>query len=72
VKQERRALEHYATELFSEPYRAPPTHYFGVPAIGVRTAGELETELAAALRSSGPTVIEALVDPTHYSETVYD
>jgi acetolactate synthase I/II/III large subunit len=72
VKQERRGLEYYETELFSEPYRAPPAHYFGVPAVGVRTVAELETALAAALRSTGPTVIEALVDPAHYSETVYD
>jgi acetolactate synthase-1/2/3 large subunit len=72
VKQERRSLEHYATELFEEDVPAPPAHYFGVPAIGARTAAELEAALTKALRSEGPTVIEALVDPMHYSETVYD
>jgi acetolactate synthase-1/2/3 large subunit len=72
VKQERRALRHYGTELFAEPYREPPAHYFGVPAVGVRDAAALERELAKALRAAGPTVIEAVVDPAHYSETIYD
>jgi thiamine pyrophosphate-dependent acetolactate synthase large subunit-like protein len=51
---------------------APPAHYFGVPAIGVRDPASLERELRKALAASGPTVIEATVDPAHYSETVYD
>jgi acetolactate synthase-1/2/3 large subunit len=72
VKQERRALRHYGTELFAEPYREPPAHYFGVPAVGVRDAAALERELAKALRAAGPTVIEAVVDPAHYSDTIYD
>ena len=72
VKQERRSFEHYGTELFEGEYHAPPAHYFGVPAVGVRTVAELESELTKALRADGPTVIEAVVDPAHYSETVYD
>jgi acetolactate synthase-1/2/3 large subunit len=72
VKQERRSLEHYGTELFDHGYQAPPAHYFGVPAVGVRSAAELEGELAKALRANGPTVIEAIVDAAHYSKTVYD
>jgi acetolactate synthase-1/2/3 large subunit len=72
VKQERRSLRHYGTELFEQDYQAPPAHYFGVPAIGVRSPAELESELARALRADGPTVIEALVDAAHYSQTVYD
>jgi acetolactate synthase-1/2/3 large subunit len=72
VKQERRSLEYYGTELFEHEYQTPPAHYFGVPAVGVRTPDELERELTQALRAKGPTVIEAVVDPTHYSETVYD
>jgi acetolactate synthase-1/2/3 large subunit len=72
VKQERRDLEHYGTALLDTGYDAPPAHYFGVPAVGVRTAADLERALAEALRSDGPTVIEALVDPTPYSQTVYD
>jgi acetolactate synthase-1/2/3 large subunit len=72
VKQERRALAYYGTELYAGDHQPPPAHYFGVPAAGVRNAMELERELAKALRATGPTVIEALVDPAHYSETVYD
>jgi acetolactate synthase I/II/III large subunit len=72
VKQERRSLEHYGTELFGEDYGQPPAHYFGVPAVSARSGDELERALSQALRADGPTVIEAVVDPTHYSETVYD
>jgi acetolactate synthase-1/2/3 large subunit len=72
VKQERRAIPHYGTALFDSDSPAPPAHYFGVPAVGVRTAAELEGELTRALQADGPTVIEALVDPAHYSVTVYD
>jgi thiamine pyrophosphate-dependent acetolactate synthase large subunit-like protein len=72
VKQERRAIPHYGTALFDSDSPAPPAHYFGVPAVGVRSAAELECELTKALGADGPTVIEALVDPAHYSVTVYD
>jgi acetolactate synthase-1/2/3 large subunit len=72
VKQERRTLELYGTVLSREGPTAPPAHYFGVPAVGVRTAAALERELTAALAASGPRVIEAIVDPAHYSQTVYD
>ena len=72
VKQERRALACYGTELPAADDLLPPAHYFGVPAVGVRSAIELERELDRALRAEGPTVIEARVDPAHYSETVYD
>jgi acetolactate synthase I/II/III large subunit len=72
VKQERRSIPHYRTELFGDDHPAPPTHYFGVPAVGVQSASELERALTRALTADHPTVIEALVDPSHYSETVYD
>ena len=72
VKQERRSLPYYGTEVVREEYRDPPAHYFGVPAVGVRSAAELERALAQAFAATGPTVIEAVVDPGHYSETVFD
>ena len=40
--------------------------------IGARTPEELERGLAKALSAPGPTVIEAVVDPAHYAQTVYD
>jgi acetolactate synthase-1/2/3 large subunit len=72
VKQIRRQFPLYGTELQPEDYREPPEHYFGVPAIGVRSAERLEQEVRAALAKEGPTVIEAVVDSDHYVETVYD
>ncbi|MGZ8212437.1 MAG: thiamine pyrophosphate-binding protein [Burkholderiales bacterium] len=72
VKQERRTLPLYATALSGRGAPEPPAHYFGVPVAGVRDAAALEHALARAFRSDGPTVIEAAVDPAHYSETVYD
>ncbi len=72
VKQERRHFAYYGTDVVPDVYAQPPAHYFGVPAVGVRTADELERALAKALSADGPTVIEAVVDAAHYSETVYD
>jgi acetolactate synthase I/II/III large subunit len=72
VKQIRRQLPLYGTELQHEEYREPPAHYFGVPAVGVRSAEALEAEVAMALLADGPTVIEAVVDSDHYVDTVYD
>jgi acetolactate synthase-1/2/3 large subunit len=72
VKQIRRQLPLYGTELQTEDYREPPAHYFGVPALGVRDAPALEAAVTRALRATGPTVIEAVVDSEHYLETVYD
>ena len=72
VKQERRYFALYGTDTSPEPYQEPPAHYFGVPAIGVRSIEALERALRCALAAEGPTVIEAAVDASHYSETVYD
>ncbi|MBI4184097.1 MAG: thiamine pyrophosphate-binding protein [Proteobacteria bacterium] len=72
VKQERRQFRHYGTTLLPEPHAEPPAHYFGVPAVGVRDPEQLARALGKALAADGPTVIEAMVDPAHYSETVYD
>lgn len=72
VKQDRRHFPHYGTELLSTAYSEPPSHYFGVPAVGARSPDELERELGKALSANSPTVIEAFVDPAHYAETVYD
>jgi thiamine pyrophosphate-dependent acetolactate synthase large subunit-like protein len=65
-------LSIYGTELQVEEYREPPEHYFGVPAVGVRDSEALRIALQAALQATGPTVIEAVVDSAHYSETVFD
>jgi acetolactate synthase-1/2/3 large subunit len=72
VKQIRRQFSLYGTELQREEYREPPAHYFGVPAMGVRSADALEAAVVKALAADGPTVIEAVVDSDHYVDTVYD
>ncbi|PPR11816.1 MAG: Acetolactate synthase isozyme 1 large subunit [Alphaproteobacteria bacterium MarineAlpha11_Bin1] len=72
VKQERRQLPFYGTTLQEEAYQDPPEHYFGVPAVGVRSGEILRVELEKALQREGPTVIEAIVNAEHYSETVFD
>ncbi len=72
VKQARRQFTLYGTELQEEDYRDPPAHYFGAPAFGVRDSASLIERVQAALRTPGPTIIEALVDSDHYMETVYD
>ena len=72
VKQIRRQYPLYGTALQAEDYGAPPAHYFGVPAVGVRSPDALEAAVRQALAAEGPTVIEAVVDFEHYLETVYD
>jgi thiamine pyrophosphate-dependent acetolactate synthase large subunit-like protein len=55
-----------------ENYGTPPSHYFGVPAVGVRSPEALREALTDALKADGPTVIEAVVDAGHYVDTVFD
>ena len=71
VKQSRRDYEFYGTEL-DDAGCDPPEHYFGVKAIGVRDEAGLAVALESAFAADGPTVIEAMVDPSHYMQTVYD
>jgi acetolactate synthase-1/2/3 large subunit len=72
VKQVRRRFALYGTDLGEHERAEPPAHYFGVPAVGVRSALELTRVLRDALAADHPTVIEARVDPRHYLDTVYD
>jgi acetolactate synthase-1/2/3 large subunit len=72
LKQHKRQYEQYGSNVEPEPYKEPPSHYFNVPAIGVRDAAALEAALKQAFEADGPTVIEAVVDAGHYFETVFD
>lgn len=72
IKQTRRQLGIYGTNLDHEEMETPPAHYFGVPVIPATKPEELEAALAKAFAADGPTVIEARVDPAHYMETVFD
>ncbi len=72
IKHARRDFGIYGTELQREEYTETPAHYFGVPAVGVRGPEELAAAVSKALKADGPTVIEAVVDSSHYMETVFD
>ena len=74
VKQQRRNYALWGTELESESGAVlpPPPHYFGVPVRAAADADSLAEALAASLAAKGPTIIETAVDPSHYTETVYD
>jgi acetolactate synthase-1/2/3 large subunit len=72
IKQEKRQYAQYGSQVEMNLYDEPPTHYFGVPAVGVRDEVGLKRELEKALEADGPTVIEAVVDATHYMDTVFD
>jgi acetolactate synthase-1/2/3 large subunit len=70
VKQERQTLERHGVFLGEPP--ASPEHYFGVPVRSARDASQFAAALDRALVQSGPTVIEAFIDASVYSQTVYD
>ena len=75
VKQMRRQYAYVGTALgtASALELAPtPEHYFGVRAVGVDTPDALGEALREALAADEPRVIEALVDPAHYDDTVFD
>jgi acetolactate synthase-1/2/3 large subunit len=72
VKQERRGLPVYGTDVRRGEAPDPPAHYFGAPVVDARTPEALAKGLRDALDAGHPTVIETRVDPRHYLETVYD
>ena len=72
VKQQRRHLGVYGTDLGPIAFAEPPAHYFGVPAVAARTPKSLAASLRDALSAAHPTVIQVPVDAAPYAETVYD
>ncbi len=72
IKQHRRNYEIYGSNVEPGAYQKPPSHYFGVPAVGVEDASALRNALQEAFAADGPTVIEAVVNSDHYMETVFD
>ena len=69
VKQERQGCQPYGT-LLSAAALPPVHHYFGVPAVTVRTEAEVYEAIAQGLRAEGPLVVEALVDPAEYDRVI--
>ena len=72
VKQIRRDLPVYGTDLETDARDMPPAHYFGVPVVAVRDAAAMRVAMEQALCADHPTVIEAKVDASHYKTTIYD
>jgi acetolactate synthase-1/2/3 large subunit len=70
VKQERREYDLHGVRL-GEPPPSPP-HYFGVPCRSARDVEELRRAVDWGLSLNGPSVIEAFVDVSPYSKTVFD
>jgi acetolactate synthase I/II/III large subunit len=70
VKQERRYYPLSGVDLGAPP-ESPP-HYFGVPCRPAKSGAEFFAALDWALTLPGPSVIEAFIDPSAYSATVFD
>lgn len=70
VKQERRGYP-LAGVWLGEPVPSP-AHYFGVPCRSASSPEDLREALTWALGLAGPSVIEAFIDVTPYSRTVFD
>jgi acetolactate synthase-1/2/3 large subunit len=69
VKQDRRGFPCSGVELYGPDYRASDT-LFGAPVVVAHTEDAFREAFSAALVSSGPTVIEAVVDPAEYEGMV--
>ena len=70
VKQERRNYPLSGVYLGAPP-KSPP-HYFGVPCRAAKNAEQFEAALDWAFALNGPSVIEAFIDASAYSATVFD
>jgi acetolactate synthase-1/2/3 large subunit len=67
IKQKRQGFQPYGTLLHSPSY-TPPSNYFGVPVVTADTAADVHDAIAQGLKAEGPTVVEALVDPSEYED----
>jgi acetolactate synthase-1/2/3 large subunit len=70
VKQERKTYALSGVYLGAPP-ESPP-HYFGVPCRAAKNAEQFAAALDWAFALKGPSVIEAFIDATAYSATVFD
>jgi acetolactate synthase-1/2/3 large subunit len=70
IKQERRDYPLSGVYLGAPP-ESPP-HYFGVPCRAAKNAEQFAAALDWAFALKGPSVIEAFIDATAYSATVFD
>ncbi len=69
VKQTRRRFAWSGVQLYGDTYR-PSDTLFGAPVVVAETERAFRSAFAQALSSSGPVVIEAVVDPSEYDELI--
>jgi len=69
VKQSRRRFAWSGVQLYGDTYR-PSDTLFGAPVVVAETEAAFRSVFAQALSASGPTVIEAVVDPSEYDELI--
>jgi acetolactate synthase-1/2/3 large subunit len=69
VKQTRRRFAWSGVQLYSDAYR-PSDTLFGAPVVVADTEPAFRSAFAQALLSTGPVVIEAVVDPSEYNELI--
>jgi len=70
AKQRKRGYRVVGVDLFRRRC-APPAHYFGVPCVAAGSVEDFRKALARARRQSGPMLIEAEVDGSHYERLLY-
>jgi len=70
IKQSKKGYDtHYGTDLNVLP-EEPTNHYFGVPVIRATDLNSFQNALKEAFEADGPTLIEALIDPSEYNDLV--
>ncbi len=69
IKQEKKHHPSYGTSLFSENYRSSHS-FFGVPVFTASTIKEYREALEKAFQSTGPAVIEAVVQKEDYEDFI--
>jgi acetolactate synthase-1/2/3 large subunit len=69
VKQDRRHFPWAGVELYGPGYR-PSDNLFGAPVVVTESEESFRAAFAGALAADGPTVIEAVIDPSEYDAVV--
>jgi len=59
----------FGTPLFPAAYTSAG-NYFGVPAITATSVDKVHAAVAQGLQSTGPVIVEAMVDPFEYEELI--
>ncbi len=69
VKQTRRHFAWSGVRIYGDSYR-PSDTLFGAPVVAADSEEAFRAAFCQALAAGGPTVIEAVVDPSEYDEII--